>query len=88
MKHFISLHQTTKDNHLFFDFSKLTLNTEHERSFSCCADVLQVESLTERVEELKQDKKRLVEEYEAKLSKVQYCSHCRGHTHTHCKQPG
>lgn len=33
----------------------------------------QVDSLTERVEELKQDKKRLVEEYEAKLSKVQYC---------------
>lgn len=32
--------------------------------------VLQVDSLTERVEELKQDKKRLVEEYEAKLSKV------------------
>jgi len=31
---------------------------------------LQVESMTERVEELKQDKKRLVEEYEAKLSKV------------------
>uniref|UniRef100_A0A672YI86 Protein FAM184A/B N-terminal domain-containing protein n=1 Tax=Sphaeramia orbicularis TaxID=375764 RepID=A0A672YI86_9TELE len=29
-----------------------------------------VDSLTERVEELKQDKKRLVEEYEAKLSKV------------------
>lgn len=33
-------------------------------------DLLQVDSLTERVEELKQDKKRLVEEYEAKLSKV------------------
>ena len=32
---------------------------------------LQVESLTERVEELKQDKKRLVEEYEAKLTKAQ-----------------
>lgn len=32
--------------------------------------VLQVDSLTERVDELKQDKKRLVEEYEAKLSKV------------------
>ncbi|XP_074470826.1 protein FAM184A isoform X3 [Sebastes fasciatus] len=31
----------------------------------------EVESLTERVEELKQDKKRLVEEYEAKLSKAQ-----------------
>jgi len=30
----------------------------------------QVESLSERVDELKQDKKRLVEEYEAKLSKV------------------
>ena len=31
--------------------------------------------MTERVEELKQDKKRLVEEYEAKLSKVlQQCS--------------
>ena len=29
-----------------------------------------MESLTERVEELKQDKKRLVEEYEAKLNKV------------------
>lgn len=36
--------------------------------------VLQVDSLSERVEELKQDKKRLVEEYEAKLSKVQHCS--------------
>ena len=33
--------------------------------------MLQVDSLTERVEELKQDKKRLVEEYEAKLSKVE-----------------
>lgn len=32
--------------------------------------VLQVDSLAERVEELKQDKKRLVDEYEAKLSKV------------------
>lgn len=32
--------------------------------------LLQVDSLTERVEELKSDKKRLVEEYEAKLSKV------------------
>lgn len=32
--------------------------------------MLQVDSLAERVEELKQDKKRLVEEYEAKLSKV------------------
>lgn len=31
----------------------------------------EVEALTERVEELKQDKKRLVEEYEAKLSKAQ-----------------
>nr|XP_046229188.1 protein FAM184A isoform X2 [Scatophagus argus] len=31
----------------------------------------EVDSLTERVEELKQDKKRLVEEYEAKLSKAQ-----------------
>ncbi|KAG5846652.1 hypothetical protein ANANG_G00117260 [Anguilla anguilla] len=31
----------------------------------------EVESLTERVEELKQEKKRLVEEYEAKLSKAQ-----------------
>ncbi|KAJ8270726.1 hypothetical protein GJAV_G00118560 [Gymnothorax javanicus] len=31
----------------------------------------EVESLTERVEELKQDKKRLVEEYETKLSKAQ-----------------
>ncbi|XP_036405058.1 protein FAM184A isoform X1 [Megalops cyprinoides] len=31
----------------------------------------EVESLTERVEELKQDKKRLVDEYEAKLSKAQ-----------------
>ncbi|KAK1875244.1 Protein FAM184A, partial [Dissostichus eleginoides] len=31
----------------------------------------EVDSLTERVEELKQDKKRLVEEYEAKLSKSQ-----------------
>ncbi|XP_056284275.1 protein FAM184A isoform X3 [Pseudoliparis swirei] len=31
----------------------------------------EVESMTERVEELKQDKKRLVEEYEAKLSKAQ-----------------
>ncbi|TNN68599.1 Protein FAM184A [Liparis tanakae] len=31
----------------------------------------EVESLSERVEELKQDKKRLVEEYEAKLSKAQ-----------------
>lgn len=29
-----------------------------------------MDSLSERVEELKQDKKRLVEEYEAKLSKV------------------
>lgn len=33
-------------------------------------DLSQVDSLSERVEELKQDKKRLVEEYEAKLSKV------------------
>lgn len=33
-------------------------------------DPSQVDSLSERVEELKQDKKRLVEEYEAKLSKV------------------
>lgn len=41
--------------------------------------MLQVDSLTERVEELKQDKKRLVEEYEAKLSKVQYCNYYRGH---------
>ncbi|KAM9778954.1 protein FAM184A isoform 1-T1 [Syngnathus typhle] len=31
----------------------------------------EVDSLTERVEELKQDKKRLVDEYEAKLSKAQ-----------------
>ncbi|XP_069007200.1 protein FAM184A-like, partial [Embiotoca jacksoni] len=31
----------------------------------------EVDSLTERVDELKQDKKRLVEEYEAKLSKAQ-----------------
>ncbi|XP_016392957.1 protein FAM184A-like [Sinocyclocheilus rhinocerous] len=31
----------------------------------------EVDSLTERVEELKQDKKRLVEEYEAKLNKAQ-----------------
>ncbi|XP_075893850.1 protein FAM184A isoform X2 [Nelusetta ayraudi] len=31
----------------------------------------EVDSLSERVEELKQDKKRLVEEYEAKLSKAQ-----------------
>uniref|UniRef100_A0A8C5AAP0 Family with sequence similarity 184 member Ab n=1 Tax=Gadus morhua TaxID=8049 RepID=A0A8C5AAP0_GADMO len=31
----------------------------------------EVESLSERVEELKQDKKRLVEEYEAKLNKAQ-----------------
>ncbi|XP_066533877.1 protein FAM184A [Hoplias malabaricus] len=31
----------------------------------------EVEALTERVEELKQDKKRLVEEYEAKLNKAQ-----------------
>ncbi|KAG7508035.1 hypothetical protein JOB18_001392 [Solea senegalensis] len=31
----------------------------------------EVDSLAERVEELKQDKKRLVEEYEAKLSKAQ-----------------
>ncbi|XP_076873999.1 protein FAM184A isoform X2 [Brachyhypopomus gauderio] len=31
----------------------------------------EVEALTERVEELKRDKKRLVEEYEAKLSKAQ-----------------
>ncbi|XP_034017733.1 protein FAM184A isoform X2 [Thalassophryne amazonica] len=31
----------------------------------------EVDSLTERVEELKQDKKRLVEEYEVKLSKAQ-----------------
>ncbi|KAG7266394.1 hypothetical protein CRUP_004906, partial [Coryphaenoides rupestris] len=31
----------------------------------------EVESLSERVEELKQDKKRLVEEYEAKLTKAQ-----------------
>ena len=30
-----------------------------------------MESLTERLEELKQEKKRLVEEYEAKLSKAQ-----------------
>lgn len=35
----------------------------------------QVDSLSERVEELKQDKKRLVEEYEAKLSKVQPLIH-------------
>lgn len=33
-----------------------------------------MDSLSERVDELKQDKKRLVEEYEAKLSKVQYSS--------------
>lgn len=50
---------------------------EHEVSHSWCDDPSQVDSLTERVEELKQDKKRLVEEYEAKLSKVQKC--CRGH---------
>lgn len=36
----------------------------------------QVDSLSERVEELKQDKKRLVEEYEAKLSKVQNGGTC------------
>lgn len=51
--------------------------SKHEASHSWCDDPLQVDSLTERVEELKQDKKRLVEEYEAKLSKVQKC--CQGH---------
>lgn len=35
----------------------------------------QVDSLSERVDELKQDKKRLVEEYEAKLIKVQRRAH-------------
>lgn len=35
-----------------------------------------MDSLSERVEELKQDKKRLVDEYEAKLSKVQSCGMC------------
>lgn len=47
--------------------------TESENCFSelfLVLGVLQVDSLTERVDELKQDKKRLVEEYEAKLSKV------------------
>lgn len=45
-------------------------SAEAELSLTRCTDLLQVDSLTERVEELKQDKKRLVEEYEAKLSKV------------------
>lgn len=46
-----------------------------------CVSMLdvQVDSLTERVEELKQDKKRLVEEYEAKLSKVQYIKYNNHH---------
>lgn len=47
----------------------------------CCVITPQVDSLSERVEELKQDKKRLVEEYEAKLSKVQdWSTHTRAHT--------
>lgn len=41
---------------------------------SNCVGPSQVDSLSERVEELKQDKKRLVEEYEAKLSKVRCLS--------------
>lgn len=45
----------------------------------CLTFLLQVDSLTERVEELKQDKKRLVEEYEAKLSKVQYIKNYNHH---------
>lgn len=50
---------------------------QHSRSLICCCVIMpQVDSLSERVEELKQDKKRLVEEYEAKLSKVQYWSTC------------
>lgn len=64
-----SPHAKHSDSLMFFDHSK------PEQYFSCCADWPQVDSLTERVEELKQDKKRLVEEYEAKLSKVQRCSH-------------
>lgn len=68
-------HHREKVMHKFFDCSK------HELSFSHCAGVSQVDSLTERVEELKQDKKRLVEEYEAKLSKVQCCGHNQGKLH-------
>lgn len=61
-------------NHNFYDFghgARLLLFSVNID----CVGPSQVDSLSERVEELKQDKKRLVEEYEAKLSKVRPLVH-------------